>query len=249
MNQISLIFVAAVAISCSYGVSGALPSSVKICHRNDPQINECIIKSIEQLRPRLAAGSLGDGFDLPKIEPFAIQSIKVGTTQDFKVSLKNVLIKGASNFRIEKLRANVNDIKVDVIVNFPKLDIKANYDLIIKIFGQNLDNKGDGFIKLENARARVSLKGSKYSKDGKEYIKFDRFRLKVQPGTIRQLKLSNLFQNDRNIEEAANAFITANSDFLLQNVYPTIEKDLAELLTNVANELAKNATYDELFPL
>ena len=136
-----------------------------------------------------------------------------------------------------------------MIVKFPKLDIKTNYDLVIKIFGQNLDNKGEGFIKLENARARVALKGSKYLKDGKEYIKFERFRMKVQPGTIRQLKLSNLFQNDPNIEDAANAFIASNSEFLLQNVYPTIEKDLAELLTNVANELAKNATYDELFPL
>lgn len=249
MNKISLIFVAAIAISCSYGVSGALPSSVKICHRNDPQINECIIKSIEQLRPRLASGTLGEGFDIPNIEPFAIQSIKVGTTPDFKVNLKNILIKGASNFRIEKLRVNLNDIKIDVIVTFPKLDVKANYDLVIKIFGQNLENKGEGIIKLENPRARVALKGSKYIKDGKEYLKFDRFRIKVQPGTIRQLKLSNLFESDRNIEEAANAFITANSDFLLQNVYPSIEKDLAELLTDVANEIAKNATYDELFPL
>lgn len=146
-------------------------------------------------------------------------------------------------------RANVKDLKVDVIVNFPKLEIKGNYDLVIKLFGQNLDNRGDGVIKLDNARARVAMKGSRYTKEGKEYIKFDRFRLKVQPGTIRHLKLSNLFQNDKNLEEAANAFINANSDFLLQNVYPTVEKDLAELLTNIANELAKNATYDELFPL
>lgn len=146
-------------------------------------------------------------------------------------------------------RVNLNDIKIDVIVTFPKLDVKANYDLVIKIFGQNLENKGEGIIKLENPRARVALKGSKYIKNGKEYLKFDRFRIKVQPGTIRQLKLSNLFESDRSIEEAANAFMNANSDFLLQNVYPSIEKDLAELLTNIANEIAKNATYDELFPL
>lgn len=137
---------------------------------------------------------------------------------------------------------------MDVIVNFPKLDIKSDYDLVIKIFGQNLDNKGVGTIKLENARARAAIKAQKIIKDGAEYLKFDRFRIKVQPGTIRQLRLSNLFQNDPNVEDAANAFIAGNSEFLLQNVYPTVEAKLADLLTEVANELTEHATFDELFP-
>lgn len=114
--------------------------------------------------------------------------------------------------------------------------------------GENIDSKGDGLIKLENARARVAMKASKYTKNGGEYLKFDRFRIKIQPGTIRQLKLSNLFQNDPNIENFANELVQSNSEILVQNVYPTIEKELADLLTGVANELAEHATFDELFP-
>lgn len=143
---------------------------------------------------------------------------------------------------------NIDDIKVDVIVTFPKLDIVGKYDLVIKLFGQNLDNRGDGMIKLENARARIAMKASKFIKNGQEYLKFDKFRIKVQPGTIRNLKLSNLFNNDRGLEDAANAFIASNSEFLLSNVYPTVERYLSELLTQVANTLAETATFDELFP-
>jgi hypothetical protein len=138
---------------------------------------------------------------------------------------------------------------LDVIVTFPKVNISGDYDLLIKLFGQNLDNKGQGSVVQENARARASLKASKYMKNGSEYLKFDKMRVKFQAGTIRQLKLGNLFADDQNLEEAANAFIASNSDFLLANIYPPVEKQFADILTSVANQIADTATFDELFPL
>lgn len=247
MSRVSLIVVVA-AIAYLGCANGALPSSIKVCHRNDPQISDCIIKSIQHLQPRLATGDLGEGITIPKIEPFSIKSVQIGQTREFRINLKNVIVRGASSFKIEKLRANLDELKVDVIVTFPKLDINSNYDLTIKLFGQNLDNRGDGLIKLENARARVAMKASLYQKNGQQYLRFDKFRVKVQPGTIRRLKLSNLFNNDPNLEQAANTFINSNSDFLLANVYPTVERYLSEILTEAANELAATATFEELFP-
>jgi hypothetical protein len=134
-------------------------------------------------------------------------------------------------------------------VSFPSLEIDANYDLKIKLFGQNIDNRGDAFISVENPRARVAMKGSLFINNGQQFIKFDRFRVKVQPGVLKKIKLSNLFNNDPNLVDAANAFIKTNSGFLLTNVYPTVEKYLSEILTETANDLAATATFEELFPL
>ena len=75
--------------------------SIKICHRNDPQINDCIIKSIEQLRPRLASGTLGDGFDIPKIEPFSIHRSAFDSAFRRKLQLL-WLLKFSNTFLLKK---------------------------------------------------------------------------------------------------------------------------------------------------
>lgn len=145
---------------------------------------------------------------------------------------------------------NLDDFKVDAIVTFPKLEIFGKYDAVIKLFGQNLNYRdGDGHVIVEKSRARVAMKGNRYQRDGQEYLKFEKFRIKVQTGKIKQMKLSNLFQGiNEPFEEVANAFIQSNSDFMLANVYPSIEKYLGDILTNIANEIVDTATFDELFP-
>lgn len=139
---------------------------------------------------------------------------------------------------------------MDTIVTFPKLEIIGKYDTVIKLFGQNINYRdGEGHTIVENSRARVAMKGNLYERDGKEFLKFEKFRIKVQTGKIRQMKLTQLIDGGNGaIEEAANAFIQANSDFMLANVYPSIEKYLADLLTEIANEIVDKASFDELFP-
>jgi len=40
-------------------------SSVQVCSRNDPNIDQCITNSVNKLKPYLATGNLGDGFVVP----------------------------------------------------------------------------------------------------------------------------------------------------------------------------------------
>ena len=145
---------------------------------------------------------------------------------------------------------NLDDFKVDTIVTFPKLEIFGKYDAVIKLFGQNLNYRdGDGHVIVEKSRARIAMKGNRYQRDGQEYLKFEKFRIKVQTGKIKQMKLSNLFQGGNEpFEEVANAFIQSNSEFMLANVYPSIEKYLGDILTDIANGIVDKATFDELFP-
>lgn len=93
------------------------------------------------------------------------------------------------------------------------------------------------------------MKGNKYQKNGAEYLKFEKFRIKVQTGRIKSIKLSDMAQgNNGAFEEVANAFIETNNQFVASNVYPPIEKYLGEILTDIANGIVSYATFDELFP-
>lgn len=104
------------------------------------------------------------------------------------------------------------------------------------------------FRSTENSKARISLRAKKYPRNGQTYIQFDKFQIKIQPGMVRKVQLTNLFPGNLALEEIANGFISSNSDFLLNDVYPSLENSLAEHFTAVGNKIAGEASFDELFP-
>lgn len=144
-------------------------------------------------------------------------------------------------------RVNLNDLKFDFILNFPKLDIRGKYDLVFRLFGYALQGRGDIIASFENTRARVSMRAKKIQKNGQVYLHFDRFGIKFVPGK-QAIKLTNLFQGNPALEEIGNNFINTNSEFFLNDVYPSVEHDLSTTFTAIANRITSEASFDELFP-
>ena len=92
------------------------------------------------------------------------------------------------------------------------------------------------------------MRATKYQKNGQTFMRFEKFVIKIQPGQVKELRLTNLFQGNQVLEGIGNNFINGNSEFFLTDVYPSLEISLAELFTNIANKLTSEATYDEMFP-
>jgi hypothetical protein len=160
-------------------------------------------------------------------------------------------VRGGSNFQIEKLKANMRDLKFDAIVKFPRLEITSKYDLVFRLFGLALQGKGDGNSVIDDSRGRISIRARRFiGVDGKEYLNFEKFSVKVQVGVIKKASLSNLFNGKSPIlEEIANQIIRTQPEFLLQEIYPPIEDHLSETFTTIANRFSNLATFDEVFPL
>jgi hypothetical protein len=59
----------------------------------------------------------------------------------------------------------------------------------------DIAGKGDMNGILENCRARVKMRATKYVKDGENYLKFEKFNLKIQIGK-NTLNLKNLFNGN-----------------------------------------------------
>lgn len=95
---------------------------------------------------------------------------------------------------------------------------------------------------FENARARVKMRAAKYQKNGQTYLKFERFNLKIQIGNNR-LNLKNLFNGDPTLGQIGNQFINQNSELFLSEIIPGLEKNLAEIFTNTANDIVENGKY------
>lgn len=126
-------------------------SSFKICPRNSPNLAKCVKESIELLRPRLKTGDLGDGVKIDGLEPLKIDDIVINRGEGFYVNLNNLKALGAMNFKIEKLRVNVNDFKIDALVEIPKIEAYGKYKLQMLLGILNL--KGEG-----NMKANLGMK-------------------------------------------------------------------------------------------
>lgn len=77
--------------------------SIVPCHRDNPDLDNCIIKAVENVRPLLATGDLGEGYRSPPLEPLYLDNIELGRGRQFEAVFSDMIVKGGSNFIINKL--------------------------------------------------------------------------------------------------------------------------------------------------
>lgn len=83
----------------------SLADILHICHKTDPDLNGCIVTSIEKLRPALVNGM--PELDIPSIEPMDIGDLLVSentrSNGGLQISASSIRANGASSFKIKKM--------------------------------------------------------------------------------------------------------------------------------------------------
>uniref|UniRef100_A0A336M337 CSON008823 protein n=1 Tax=Culicoides sonorensis TaxID=179676 RepID=A0A336M337_CULSO len=230
-----------------FGGDPVLAKNIVPCYRNDPDIAGCIKNRVNELKPRLATGKISDEFSVPQLEPLSLDNIQMSRGTEFKAVFTNLLVRGPSQFEIEKIKVDLDSLVFDFVIFLPKLQYKGKYSLKIKLLLLDIAGKGDVTGTLENTRARVRLRGVRYQKDGQTYMKFEKFLFKIQVASSK-IKLDNLFNGDPTLGQIGNTFINDNIDLFLSEVTPGLENSLARIFTEVANDILQEATLDEIFP-
>lgn len=84
-------------------------SFINICSRSDPQLNACLKKTFNNLRPYLARGIPEIG--LPPMEPLKIDHLGIENNAGnirIKGAFTNVVNAGAANFTVKEVRSDLN---------------------------------------------------------------------------------------------------------------------------------------------
>ncbi|XP_051167773.1 uncharacterized protein LOC127285684 isoform X2 [Leptopilina boulardi] len=225
-----------------------LPSYIKACKKSDPDINNCITNTIENLRDKLSKGI--PELEAPAIEPLLLKQIRllrgpVGARLD--INLTNLMVSGPSTFKIRDLKADVDNIKFTFKVSFDKLSFHGKYQINARLLLLRLTGSGDLNGNFTGYDSDVILKANKVYKDNDVYLSFEKMKLRIRIKSAK-VYLDNLFGGDPVLGPASNEVLNANSGLLLDEVKPVLETSLAELFTDVANKITKSFTYKELFP-
>jgi hypothetical protein len=97
---------------------------------------------VEYLKPYLPDGNLGNDVKILPFDPFKIDDISIDRGADLKIKMTDVTILGVSDFKMEKLRPDLKNLSLDVLITFPELKYTGNYETDIKLNLLQIYGKG-----------------------------------------------------------------------------------------------------------
>lgn len=116
---------------------------LKVCHKSDPRLSDCVNASIELLRPKLAQGI--PELLVPPCEPLAIPQITIQQNAGairMESDYTNILISGLTNFTMRYIRIDTDTNKFRIKLWFPTLQMTANYHIHGKLLLMPLAGSG-----------------------------------------------------------------------------------------------------------
>lgn len=105
-----------------------LAQILKTCHRNDPNLKECLRNAIESIRANLTDGI--PELLIPKCEPLKIPQIHIKQNAGairIESEYSDMAISGLSNFTLRDINVDVPKKRLQADLWFPELKMASNY--------------------------------------------------------------------------------------------------------------------------
>lgn len=128
---------------CFFSISSCVASYLKVCHKNDPNLNDCIRDSIERLRPQLARGV--PDLLIPSCDPLSIPEIVITQNSGairMESQYSNIIVTGLSNFTLRSVRLDPESHKFRIKLWFPTLEMTSDYHIHGKLLMMPLSGSG-----------------------------------------------------------------------------------------------------------
>lgn len=220
---------------------------MSVCSRSHPNLEKCIIDAVDKIRQNVNDGDYGDGRPAPKLDPVHFDKLTVSNGPAFMLSLSNVTIKGPGSFKIKKIRYNLDERKFNISTVIPEMHIFGKYDLKMNILLLKATGNGDFHLALNDTLANMKMEYFIVPTDGKNLVRFKPIDTRLKFNKAR-FHLTNLFNSDLAMEQFGNQALNQNPNLLLDEVKPTIEKNLGRVFTDISNSAVQGAEEFELLP-
>ncbi|KAL1490586.1 hypothetical protein ABEB36_013255 [Hypothenemus hampei] len=220
---------------------------VKQCYEGDPQVINCFISALHHLKPYLASGI--KEIELPTVEPFLMDELSLSLTggpNGYTISLKEMMIYGASNFSMSKLKLSENGKPFEAQINIPSLKINARYQSSGVLIILPASGNGTFLGQFDDLDCMLKGKVSINVKDGQRYLHVDALHVDLTVKKMRMM-VKNIFKNNRILTEAINLFLRENGHEVFKVMLPQLRKKLAGLFMSISNKLLTHVPVDVFY--
>nr|CAD7448201.1 unnamed protein product [Timema bartmani] len=179
-----------------------LPTYLAPCSRNDPNLDECSLKSA-----LAGASSLFKGdrtYNIPALDPLRITKIKIEDTSadstGLDITFNDLDVHGLSEAKIVKAKFDLKNKKINIDLTVETLMIKSKYVIDGKILILPIKGNGDCSLNLTNADIKVNLDYELVNKGDKEHMSVTGSKLDFDLGKL-DIYFDNLFNGDKALGE------------------------------------------------
>ncbi|XP_011138542.1 circadian clock-controlled protein [Harpegnathos saltator] len=225
-----------------------IPKFLQICDASmeTEKFEQCAIESISKLQPYLQTGV--EKYNIPSLEPLKLKRLKFNPATGLRMQAKNLNIYQASNFKINKLKFNLDNLHLQLDVFLPNILIEAQYDINGKILLLPVYGSGNLHVNASNCIGACTIQGKRYTdSEGVEKVHISEFGMKITVGKA-TFKIDNLFNGDKVLGDIINSAINNNLDLFLIELLPLLEDVLSNAFNHTANKIVEHFSFAQLFP-
>ncbi|XP_066598657.1 circadian clock-controlled protein daywake-like [Prorops nasuta] len=231
-------------------VFSELPPGVKSCPRTNDldKYSKCVLKQLDAITPYLRKGV--PSLKLPALDPLFLPSLTVDRNLEslkIKANMSQIRVYGATNYIVDEIRANPDDLTVAIKVQLPHVHVKGDYDVQGRLLLLPLNGAGNFRGNFTNTQAFVNAAAKEVTdKNGVRRIEIQNLVTKIRVGDG-NIRLKAPPAHTLAADAAAN-FFNANPRLVLDIASPIIEDTAATVSRALAARALGVLTKDELVP-
>ncbi|XP_011879809.1 PREDICTED: protein takeout-like [Vollenhovia emeryi] len=227
-----------------------IPPYLKICHRNDPNLNECVKRSIDLLRPYLKTGI--PALQIPPCEPLRVPRIEISQSAgpvSIRSTYTDIKVQGGTSFILKTIKVDVDNNRIKLKLYLPRLEMDARYNIEGRILMLPINGNGLARGNFTDIDVIATVQGERYQsqKTGETHFRVTDLYIDYN---IKQanIHLDNLFNGDSILSNAMNLFLNDNWDTVKAEIKPTLDPTISEIFKTFANKIYSKFPLDTLLP-
>jgi hypothetical protein len=221
-----------------------LPDYIRQCSRNEPQFNDCALKSGREAYPRLVKGDRKLG--VPVLDPLFVERVSL-THSGLQATSINFTITGMKDADLEAVSFDFDRQIIKLSFKTPRVTLNGRYDIGGRIFGLPMYGQGDYQLVFEGLRCNYSTNYTlSQLADGQQYavpvdynVEYDLERAVVH--------FQNLFNGNKLLGDTMNNLINENWRIVVEDFGKPIFMTLGGIVHQILTSVSQKVPYNELF--
>ncbi|KAG8227708.1 hypothetical protein J437_LFUL007990, partial [Ladona fulva] len=203
MGYTAVVLLTALASQMVHGAAPSLPKYISTCKQNDPNLDECFLKSARTTFPNLVNGDAM--LKVPVLDPLRIEELRIGEDGSSSIGLDLAFYKvdfiGLKNTDIRSAKFDKERLSFNFEMYIPKLTVVGPYEVSGKILVLPIRGKGQSNIVLENLNTTWALNGKLMGKSpGTQRLQITNAVVDIEPKNMK-ISLEGLFGGDGTLDE------------------------------------------------
>ncbi|PNF17371.1 hypothetical protein B7P43_G02970 [Cryptotermes secundus] len=226
-----------------------LPSTIKLCRKKDPNMNECLRASIKNAIREMKSGL--PEIQLIPVDPLFMTKVTIqdgaGRPVNINLELNNVKNSGFSESDIEAARIDFDKhiIEADVFLKFSKLE--ADYVMNGKFLVLPIKGNGKCIMEFTGLNTTLRLRAEPMTRNGKSYWNVVYFGININSLQDLKINFDNLFNGDKLLSDSTNLVLNENWKQFWAELKPSFEETYAEAFLQLSKTVFGKVAENDIF--